>query len=298
MQLMIDISVETPAALRLAAQFFIDHAALKEASEAQLRDATPPAIPTGAPLPPVPPAPPAPSAVVLPFVQPAASPAPPAPPAPTNLAPPVTTPATSSANTASASSAAPVLPGASVAPPADEYDSAGVPWDARIHQKKKGQKKDKTWKLQKGIADALVSTVMQELAPRIRKAPVAPAAPPAPDAPPAGFGHTPLPAGAPAPVSLPPVPPLPPVAGTPAAQTPVAPPPPPPASVETVTPQADPFRALVKKVTEARGQKRLTAEEVTQCCALAGVPGLQALNAMPHLIATVEANIDALLASR
>lgn len=301
---MIDISVETPAALRLAAQFFIDHAALKEATEGALRDATPAA--PAAPLAPL--APPAPSNVV-PFVPAAASPAahthspmtaavaplPPMPPLPTN-APAVATPGTPSISSMTTdTSVVPALPGASVAPPApDQYDSLGVPFDARIHQKKMGQKKDGSWKLQKGIADALVSSVMQELAPRIRKGAAAPAAPPAPpappaDVPPAGFGTTPLPAGATAPVSLPPVPPFPGQAQAPAA---------PPAPVETIAQALDPFRALVKKVTEARTAKRITAEEVVACAAQAGVPGIQALNAMPHLVATVEANIDALLATR
>lgn len=289
---MVDVNVETPEALELLIGFLAGHVALKRA---MLTGAGLPATPT-------PPAPPAPVAAPAAPVAPAAPAAPSnvlpfTPPAPTMSAPAAAIPGTPAP--ASPSSAAPVSPGASVAPPApsapavDEFDDHGVPYDGRIHQKGKSKKKDGSWKLQKGIAETLVSQVMQELAPRIRRAPAAPtapAAPPAPDAPPAGFGTTPLPAGAAAPVSLPPLPAVP---GQ--AQAPVAPPAPP---AETVAPEADPFRALVKKVTEARGAKRITAEEVTQCAAAAGVPGLQALNAMPHLIATVEANIDALLATR
>lgn len=304
-QLMIDISTETPEGLELAAEFLRSHAALKRAIESAT-----PSVPTGTqPAPLVPAAPVAPAAASLTPSTPNAPTAPTAPgnvvpfvpPAPTN-APPAAIPGTSSADSANPSNPATASPGASAAPPVDEYDSAGVPWDARIHQKGKGQKKDKTWKLQKGIADSLVSTVMQELAPRIRKAPAAPAAPAEPN-PAAVFGHTPLPAGASAPVSLPPVPPVPtapqvpPVTGGPqGVGSPEAPPAPP--GAETVAPPADPFRAIVAKITKARGEKRLTAEEVTQCCASAGVPTLQSLNAMPHLIATVEANIDALLATR
>jgi hypothetical protein len=306
LQLMIDILSETPEALDLAAQFLHDHARLRRVMEGAAN------VPTGTKTEPS-----------APFVAPAAvapsAPTPPvtAPPAPSNVVPLVptsahvaATPGTSAL--ASPSSAATASPGVSAAPPAgDVYDRAGVPWDARIHQEKRGQKKDGTWKLKKGVDDAIVSVVMQELAPRIRAAqPAAPTTPAAPPAPPAEpdpatlFGHTPLPAGASAaPVSLPPIPPVT-VTQTPAAppapttQTPAAPPAPP---AETVAPQADPFRALVRKVTEARNTKpapRISAEEVTQCCAAAGVPGLQALNAMPHLIATVEANIDALLATR
>jgi len=287
---MIDVNAETPETLDLAIAFLAGHAALKRA---MLSGAGMPEMPT----PPAPPAPPVPSNV-LPFTSPAATP--PAPPAPSNLPPvppiPTSAPIAAIPGTSVApnpSSVAPASPGASVVPPVDEYDSSGVPFDGRIHQKKKGQKKDGTWKLQKGIADALVSTVMQELAPRIRKTP---AAPPAQQNQLVTGEPNPMhavPAGALAPVSLPPVPPLP---GQ--AQVGLVPPPPPPAEAETVAPQADPFRALVKKVTEARTAKRITAEEVIACAAAAGVPGLQALMAMPHLIGTVEANIDALLATR
>lgn len=299
---MIDIAAETPAALRLAAQFFIDHAALKEALEggASVPTGTTPAAPAApfvsagataaavvaptvaaaaptAPSAPAAPPPPPPPSNVLPFV----------PPTPTN-APAAATPGTSAAP--SPSTAATASPGASGAPPAtDEYDDHGVPYDARIHQKGKSKKKDGSWKLQKGIADAIVTAVMQELAPRIRK-PTAPSAPPAPpaDAPPAGFGTTPLPVGASAaPVSLPPVPPIP-------GQAPVAPPPP----QETVAPDADPFRALVSKISQARGTNKISAEEVAQCCAQAGAPNVQTLKAMPHLIPVVESFIDSILVTR
>lgn len=296
-QLMIDILAETPEALDLAAEFLKTHAALRRASE----------VPTGTPAAPfVPAAPIAPTATAAasstpsPILAPAVAPE--APPAPSNVLPfvqpaPMSAPSVATAGTSASpiappapiSNGATASPGASVAPLADEYDSAGVPWDARIHQKGKSVKKDKTWKLQKGIADAVVSAVMQELAARIRKTP---AAPPAPE--------TPVAAGAVAPVTLPPVP----ILGTP--QAPLAPPAPgqvaappaPAAQAETVAPALDPYRALIRKVTDARTAKRCTAEEVTACAAAAGVPSLQALNAMPHLISTVEAHIDALLATR
>jgi hypothetical protein len=313
-QLMIDILAETPAALRLAAEFLTSHAALREMSEVPTGTQPAPFVPAAATpaaalaptavaavAPTAPPAPAAPSNV-LPFVPPVpvapAAMVPAAPPAPgTSNAPSAVIPDTSASPTAPPapiSNVATVSPGASAAPPAaEEYDDHGVPYDGRIHQKGKSKKKDGSWKLQKGIADAVVSAVMQELASRIRKVQAAPPAPappaPAPDA------DTPVSVGASAPVTLPPVPPIP--------QAPLAPPAPgqiaaPPAPVETVAPALDPYRALIRKVTEARTAKRCTAEEVTQCAASAGVPSLQALNAMPHLIPTVEAHIDALLATR
>lgn len=55
-----------------------------------------------------------------------------------------------------------------------EYDSAGLPWDARIHQKKKSQKKDGTWKLQKGLDNAIVMAIMPELIARKISAPASP----------------------------------------------------------------------------------------------------------------------------
>lgn len=314
MQLMIDILAETPAALRLAAEFLSSHAALREASEVPTGTHAAPFAPA-APIAPIATAPA--SSTLNPTLAPAVAPE--APPAPGNVlpfvppapptgpavilgengnvvammnAPPAATPDTRVVQMATTSNVAPVSPGVLAAPPVDEYDSSGVPFDARIHQKKRSVKKDGSWKLQKGIADAVVSAVMQELAPRIRKAPVAPAAPPAP--------VTPVAAGASAPVTLPPVPPIP---GTPTAPqaapaAPSAPTAPPAPQAETVAPALDPYRALIRKVTDARTAKRCTAEEVTACAAAAGVPSLQALNAMPHLISTVEAHIDALLATR
>lgn len=339
MQLMIDILAETPAALRLAATFLNDHAALRDAMEGAGQTArasvpagtfqdngtanvyTPPAAPEAPPAPlDIPPPPP--PANVLPFVPPA----PVAPMTSPSLTPtaPITAPAAVAA-TVPAVSGAPLTAAANpVAPVADEYDSSGVPFDARIHQKKRGKKKDGTWKLQKGIDDAIVAGVMKELAPRVRhpgaaSLPTQEAVAAAAQVPPASlFGQTPLPAGAStAPVSLPatgalPLPPVPPAPTNPAAvvpaqnvagSVPVPPPPapgaipaPPPPAVEQ--PTVDPFRALVNKITQARKDGKMSAEEVTQCVVSAGAPSLQLLNAMPQLIPTVEASIDAILALR
>src|ERR1700747_1687169 len=55
-----------------------------------------------------------------------------------------------SVDTAASNTPAPSLPATGAAAAtgvvsAPEYDSAGMPWDARIHQKSKGKKKDNTW---------------------------------------------------------------------------------------------------------------------------------------------------------
>lgn len=320
MQLMIDILAETPAALRLAAKFLTDHANLRDMSE----DATPtPAsVPTGTfadqngqmVYAPAPEAPPAPLATSAPSsIATAANVPVPPPPAPNAATSQVS--ATSVAPVAATASTTPTIAAAGTAV-TDLYDSSGVPWDARIHQKGKSTKKDGTWKLQKGIAESLVAQVMQELSTRIRhpgtpaNVPAPPSSPEVPSAAPSGvFGQTPLPAGASsAPVSLPgnvPMPPPPPVvpvanAGVaPAAPAMPVPPQPPVGNVPAPPPEGlDPFRALVNKIAVARRENKITQEEVTQCVTSTGVASLQLLNAMPHKVAEVEANIDAILVMR
>lgn len=256
MQLVIDIAAETPAALRLAASFLLDHATLREAMDDGA--GLPPA---NVEVPPAPFAPPPPSAPAAP----AHIMAPPPPPVPLPPIPPVT----------SVAAVVPLPP--VIVPAVDEFDASGVPWDARIHQKLKSVKKDKTWKLQKGIDQSLVEAVMRELAPRIRHG-----------------AATPNPAGASAPVSLPPLP-SPGAPPAPPAPAQIEVPPAPPAEAPAAI---DPFRALVAKITKARGAGRITPEEVVQTCAAAGVPSLQLLNNMPHLIPAVESGIDAILVMR
>lgn len=227
MQLMIDTAQETPEALRLASKFLADHAALREAMEqtdntrvlntlAEVEQFFSDSVPAGTSQPQVPP-PPAPSNVSPLFPRasvPVAAPptdAPIVPPAPvaTPTVPTVPTvpfaPPVDSTNRSA--QPATMTTGVTSTTP-DELDSAGVPWDARIHQKTKGRKKDLTWKLQKGIDPALVSSVMQELQAqgRVRSATIpVPTAPSVEQPnPTAVFGRTPLPVGAIAPVPLPP----------------------------------------------------------------------------------------------
>lgn len=103
---------------------------------------------------------------------PAPPPAPPAPPAPLLIprAPPAIPPA----------------PGAVAGPV--ERDTAGIPYNARIHNKSRTKKQDGTWKLAKGIDPVVVAAVLQELTGStattvVPAAPLAPAAPPVPPAP-------------------------------------------------------------------------------------------------------------------
>ncbi len=303
MQLMIDVLQETPTAIRLAAKFLTDHAALREIMEAPAAPQIPLNFTPSAEVPPVP--------VVPTGTQPVTPVAPTAPPAP----PP--------SNVVELRPASP--------PVMLEFDSAGVPWDARIHQKNKSKKKDNTWKLQKGIDANLVTAVMQTLHAYRRPpdasatagavAPVslpqaqsqagypapppppptqgyqAPEAPQAPPAPQAGYPAAPLPAApqafqgqAQAPVSLhavAPVP-LPPAVdvGVPnTAHTNVLPP---------VGPMMD-YRTLVTKIAGLRTAGRLTGEQINSLVMQAGAPSLQMLASMAHLIPTVDALVDSVL---
>lgn len=337
MQLMIDILVETPATLRLAAQFLFDHATVVENSK-------PANVPAGTLTPPAPPVPPVPSNV-LPFVPPPPVGAPVAaslaPSTASNLTAPTVPPVPTATSAASTSAPVPPVPPApSMTPPnvshattttgVIERDSAGMPWDERIHQKKKGKKKDLTWKLQKGIDPAIVSGVIADLQAR-------------------GLMGTPATVGASAPVSLPGagssahapgahgtgaaalVPPPPPGFTTEQAEALAAQaaykatgaqvPPPPPFSQEGGQAQAmnfqsavpvppapgmgmpdatnggvvsdvDPYRALVAKFTKARAEGKITAEQVNSIVLQAGAPSLQTLKAMPHLIGAVDAYLD------
>lgn len=341
MQLMIDMAVESVAGLRLAAQFLLDHAAIIEGDTlTNVPAGTLPVVPV-APL-----APPAPSNIV-----PFPPPPPPVVPVAANPAPsmgngqtaPIAPPAPTA--TPSASISAPAVPAPPVpsmipnsASPATtttgviERDSAGMPWDARIHQKGKSKKKDHTWKLQKGIDPAIVQGVLQDLQARGLMAPPVP--------------NTPVPVGASAPVSLPPVPPAPGPNGA-GAHFPPAPgqgeapnnapysngqaqngyqagqlPPPapdqesgqaspvnlPPAAAVPLPPAAsmgvpnannagvvqevDTFRALVAKFTAARTSGKLNGDQVNAIVLQAGAPSLQVLKSMAHLIPVADALLD------
>jgi hypothetical protein len=163
-----------------------------------------------------------------------------------------------------------------------EYDAAGMPWDARIHQKGKSKKKDGTWKLQKGIDTGIVQAVTAELASRKLGL---------------GVGAAPTVAS---PVSLPPAAntvPMPPVANVPA--PPGVPAPPAEASAPVPvppSPAAGPlgaYRALIDKITELTQAGKVTPVKISEICQSHGAPSLMALNSMQHLIADIGKSIDA-----
>jgi hypothetical protein len=156
-----------------------------------------------------------------------------------------------------------------------------MPWDARIHQRGKGQKKDHTWKLQKGIDNALVQSVVSELAAKglvkIVSAvpPLAPSPgnvpPPPPPPPPPVATYV---AEGSQPQNLPPVP---------------APPPPPPASADgsVIT-----FKMLLDKITEATKAQKLDPMKITAIVVKHGAPNISALRGMSNLIPAVSEDVD------
>lgn len=224
--------------------------------------------------------------------------------------------------------AAPNAPATTTAAPL-EFDTAGMPWDARIHQKGKNKKNDGTWKLrklvnptpqQKSEFETLVQTVTRELAAarasgngvtaptvnadiaaRIAAAggnvPPPPTVPLPPGSP--GSGAVPLPPGSdgaatgnvPAPPVSAPVPPPPPGGSAPLGASAGSAPPAP----SSVAGNPTAFRDLMAKITQATKDNKITPAEVMKFCQDCGAPNLTQLNTMAHLIPDVSALIDAKL---
>lgn len=175
-------------------------------------------------------------------------------------------PANTAATLAPSGNVAPIVVAATnvvSAPMPLDYDKAGMPWDARIHQKAKGVKKDGTWKLIKGIDTAIVQAVTAELA--ARKGASAPVSLPQTQP---GTSSVPVP-----PVSNVPAPP-----GVPAPPAPASVSVPPPPAVGTVS--ASPYRALIDKITEFTKAGKLAPAKVAEICQSHGAPSLMALNGM------------------
>lgn len=164
-------------------------------------------------------------------------------------------------------------------------DSAGMPYDARIHQKTGNKKKDGTWKLIKGIDPAVVAKVTAEIS-------AAKAAAPA-----SGTVLLP-PTQTQQPGNTVPVPPPPPVAAPNNVPAPpaTAPVPVPPVAAVGVVGGVNPFRELIDKITTATKENKITPQDVSRLCQHRGAPNLMQLNAMPELLPRVTADVDAVLA--
>lgn len=158
-----------------------------------------------------------------------------------------------------------------------ETDSAGMPWDGRIHASTRAKIAGGVWRLRRGIDDATVASVTAEL----RAAMAAPTATAPPLSVVATTGET-----ATAHVAPPPPPPA-----------AVAPPPPPPATFVAPVPGLTPPPAGAGPMTFPQLMLRITAlppgpetqARVAQAVQSAGLPSLAMLGARADLVPTVAA---------
>ena len=180
--------------------------------------------------------------------------------APAPIPPPPAAPIEAGDDDDSAASAVPPPPNA-----APEYDSAGWPYDARIHTKTRAKKMDGTWKLAKGIDKDIVAKVTEENTGRRDPMHTGAALPPAP----------------PPPVSVPPAP---------------APGAPPAAGAPSVPGSADApmtFVTFMKWLTPLRNSGKLAADTIASAMATVGLTEVRELTAHPGLIADVHAYLSA-----
>lgn len=158
-----------------------------------------------------------------------------------------------------------------------EYDSAGLPWDARVHMEKRQKKKDGTWKIRKGIDAAIVSHVVADLFAR-RQLPSVPLPLPLPPTPSATTVSTALP--------VPPVP-----APMPAA---------PIATVGNISPVAAglSYIELVTRLSKLTQTKKFDVKDLAGILQPLGIPNLGALNGMLDKIPAVASALDVYLLER
>lgn len=236
----------------------------------------PSTIATLAIMSPQPTAPTAQPASQLPVLSTAVAPPPPTAP----VAPTVTSPEPTNAF---AQAAAPfVVPATPAAPPTAspvvpgnaELDAKGLPWDGRIHASSKAKVADGSWRMKRGVDDALVTQVTAEQ----RAAQAAP--------------HPGADATAPAVVALPPgsAASLPWPFATSAAD--VAPPPP---LAVPAPPPASVYALLMSRLTHHINVGDLTTQRVTDACLTLGVPNVAALAAREDLVPFVAQNLGVAL---
>lgn len=152
-----------------------------------------------------------------------------------------------------------------------EVDSAGLPWDRRIHSSAKSKIKDGTWKKLRGVDDELVAQVEAEL--RQSMNPVAPVA-------------EPVQAAAP-------TPPAPEVAAAPVAESVQAAAPTPPAPAATNAAQVS-FADAMKKYAAAKAKNVISDAQAAEFCQGKGLNGIASLSVCPaeirgEFVAMVEA---------
>lgn len=175
-------------------------------------------------------------------------------------------------------------------PTGAELDSAGLPWDARIHAESKNKIADGTWRRKRILDAALLAHVEAELRQVMGALVVLP--PAIPNATITNLPHNATIVPPPPPATetnvMPPIP-----ASLVRAPTPPAPPPATAASPTAVT-----YVALIGKVSAAMNAKKITPADTIAICQKHGLPGLPMLSNRPDLLPQVAAEIEAFIASQ
>jgi hypothetical protein len=166
------------------------------------------------------------------------------------------------------SAVVPSVPAAPSSPAGVDTDSAGFPWDERIHAGTKAKIADGTWRQKRGVDPAIVASVEAELR-AIMGAPAAAVTPPRVPTPPVAI--------------VPPVP----VANDPLDV------PAPPVTIAPPQVSQDPatFPAFVQWVMGYHARKEITQSEINEVIQLLGLPGMPALSMRPDLIPAAVAKI-------
>ena len=194
-------------------------------------------------------------------------------PPPPAFIPPPPMDAAPTTNTAESGATAGVPPAATSTASAFELDSAGLPWDARIHSEAKKRNADNTWRYRRGVTDEVKGAVTSELRSKYPQAATAPP-PVSVPAPPAAVVPPPPPASV--------IPPVPPAPSQPAGVLPGPP------SVAVTD-----FKSLMAKAGALMQSGKLTHPQLAQACVACGVASLPALMGAPEKIPAVNAWLDA-----
>lgn len=218
-------------------------------------------------------------------------------------------PAAPSASVPAAAPPAALTPNSLTVALAAELDSAGLPWDARIHSDTHKKNADGSWRFRRNLDEAVKVTVLMELKP-ISSVPLPPADVPAP------VPNVPTPPGPNVPpvrvdvvTPMVPLPPAQPAGGDVTApggatganvvpQPPVTPPPGATGTAHVPVPATPPvgmpdpakpvlLSDLIAKINKGFGAKTLTMVEVTAACEAEGLAGITALGHHPGKVQAV-----------
>ena len=171
--------------------------------------------------------------------------------------------------------------------PGIEVDSAGMPWDYRIHASSRAKVADGTWRQRRNLDPNVLAQVQAEML-QVMGLPI-----PAQTAPETGTVTTEVAEATPEQAFIdavipPPPPPFAPSAVVPAAPVAIAPPPPStPAGVATtasLSSQPVTFPQLVTRITKMLAAKELTQGDIAGACQSLGIPHMPDLASRPDLI--------------